>query len=99
MDGGRRAGMIIVFDIGCPLSHIPPIREKRKKEDPTKLYIYSPLPPCRLEVFATLPDSSINSWDSWLFLTCGKINTCYYTNNSSERISIRKRLKRLFVVQ
>ncbi len=45
-------------------------------------------------VFATVPDSSINSWDSWLIFTCGKINTCYYTNNSVAHIYTGKGFQR-----
>ncbi len=37
-------------------------------------------------MFATVPDSSINSWDSWFIFNLQKINTCYYTNNSNTRI-------------
>ncbi len=31
-------------------------------------------------LFATVPESSINSWDSWFIFNLRKINTCYYTN-------------------
>ncbi len=30
-------------------------------------------------LFATVPGSSINSWDSWFIFNLQKINTCYYT--------------------
>jgi hypothetical protein len=33
-----------------------------------------------------------------LFLTCGKINTCYNTNNFTAHMYTGKGLKRLFVV-
>jgi hypothetical protein len=33
-----------------------------------------------------------------LFLTCGKINTCYYTNNSVARIYMGKDFKGLLVI-
>ncbi len=31
-------------------------------------------------MFATVPGSSINSWDSWFIFNLWKINTCYYTD-------------------
>ncbi len=33
-------------------------------------------------LFAAVPGSSINSWDSWFIFNLRKINTCYYTDNS-----------------
>ncbi len=32
----------------------------------------------RKKVFATVPESSINSWDSWYIFNMRKINSCYY---------------------
>ncbi len=52
----------------------------------------------RKQLFATVPDSSINSWVHGLFLTCGKINTCYYTNNLNPRIYMEKGFKKLFAI-
>jgi hypothetical protein len=34
----------------------------------------------RAPLFATVPESSINSWNSWFIFNLRKINTCYYTN-------------------
>jgi hypothetical protein len=34
----------------------------------------------KYKLFAKVPESSINSWDSWFIFNLWKINTCYYTN-------------------
>ncbi len=38
-----------------------------------------------LILFATVPGSSINSWDSWFIFNLWKINTCYYMNTARAR--------------
>jgi hypothetical protein len=35
-------------------------------------------------VFATVPGSSVNSWDSWFIFNLRKINTCYYTDTDTD---------------
>ncbi len=42
------------------------------------------------KTFATVPDSSINSWDSWFIFNLQKINSCYYTNDSIAHIYTEK---------
>ncbi len=36
-------------------------------------------------LFATVPGSSLNSWDSWFIFNLRKINTCYYTDTACAR--------------
>jgi hypothetical protein len=50
------------------------------------------------KLFATVPVSSINSWDSWFILTCEKINTCYYTHNFTTYSYMGKDQERMLVV-
>jgi hypothetical protein len=52
----------------------------------------------KLSLFPTVPDSSINSWDSWFIFNLQKITTCYYTNNSTARIYTGKDFKELLVI-
>jgi hypothetical protein len=36
-------------------------------------------------LFVTMPESSINSWDSWFIFNLRKINTSYYTDTTCTR--------------
>jgi hypothetical protein len=38
--------------------------------------------PVKNKLFATVPESSINSWDSWFIFNLRKINTCCYTDTT-----------------
>ncbi len=53
-------------------------------------------------LFATVPESSINAWDSWLIFNLRKINTCYNTvtkNLYMQRTVIDDRNKGTYVAR
>jgi hypothetical protein len=49
-------------------------------------------------MFATVPDSSINSCDSWFIFNLLKRNTCFYMNNSIARTYMGRGFQELFVI-